>query len=184
MKKINIFYILGALLVTASLALLVVNSRQTAAHSAHIAQTAAALDARLPQRKAAVVGQYGDSEMPVRENEGTDYCALLEVPKTATLLPVANSWDNASLTPARYYGSAYDGTMVIGGSGLGFVTQLDVGDTITVVDMLGGQFNCTVKRIDRAKDVDMEKLTSADSQLTVFCWIAKEKKYVVVRCSG
>ena len=184
MKKVNIFYLLGALLVTASLALLVVNGRQASAHSAHLAQTAATLDSLLPQRTSSFIGQYTDTEMPIRENGGTDYCALMEITKTATSLPVADSWADAKTSPARYYGSAYDGTMIIGGNGLGFVTQLDVGDTITIVDMLGGQFRYNVDRIDRASDVNMEKLAKADSQLTVFSYNRTEKKYVIVRCSG
>ena len=78
--------------------------------------------------------------------------------------------------------------MIIGGKAdkyqLGFVTQLDIGDKIAVIDMLGGQFNYTVERIDRAKTLDSEKLTSTDYSLTLFAYVAKEKKYVVVRCGA
>ena len=188
MKKLNPFYILGTVLIAASVVLLVMNTRQTQSNQLYVQQVTAQIQQKMPHRTSAVAGQYTDAQMPVFETQSVDYCALLEVPTATAVFPVADSWQESALTPARYRGSVYDGTMIIGGSGaqqqLGFVTQLDLGDKITVVDMLGGEFNYTVSRIDRAIQLDDEKLTSTDSPLTIFCYIAKEKKYVVVRCDS
>jgi len=186
MKKNNIFYILGAILIAASLFLLLMQKKTLADMNTRIQSTTQLIQTSLPQRTSAVENQYTNTDMPVLNISGVDYCALLEVPDASVVLPVANVWNNAELTPERYYGSVYNGTMIIGGKGtenqLGFVTQLDLGNRITVVDMYGGQFNYIVERIDRAKSLDKESLSSADYQLTLFAYIAKEKKYVVVRC--
>ena len=184
MKKINLFYIAGAVLIAVSAFLLVFNQRKTTAFYAHTEQTLAQIQQLMPPRKAAVEGQYTDAAMPVCEIDGVDYCALLEVKKLGEMLPVADSWSSTDSASARYKGSAYDGTMIIGGKSLGFVTQLDIGDKITVTDILGGEFSYNVEKIDRVKELTEEKLSSEDYQLTVFSYIAKEKKYVVVRCGN
>ena len=188
MKKNNIFYILGVLLVLASVGLILFNSNLASQQGADIPNITRKIQHLMPQPTAAVPDQYTQPEMPVCQIDGTDYCALLKVPILGITLPVADSWHSDGATPGRYSGSSYDSSMIIGGKAdkyqLGFVTQLDIGDKIAVIDMLGGQFNYTVERIDRAKTLDSEKLTSTNCSLTLFAYVAKEKKYVVVRCGA
>ena len=141
----------------------------------------------MPQRQPAVLDQYIEADMPVYEIDGTDYCALLCIEKLGVMLPVAKNWNDEENVLARYMGSSYNGTLILGEKGsawnLDSVTQLDIGDKITVVDMLGGEFNYTVERIDRAKSVMDDNLNSTEHQFTIFSYVEKEKKYVVVRCN-
>ena len=183
MKKAKFFYIAGVVLIAASIALLITDKKQTTAMQTQTKQVVSQLQNIIPSRSAAIAGQYTVADMPVYEIDGVDYCALLEIASVSARLPIADSWNNADTATARFDGSIYDDSMIIGGQNLGFVTQLDIGDKVTVVDMLGGEFNYTVDKIERANDVDMEKLSSTEHQLDIFAYIAKEKKYVVVRCS-
>ena len=183
MKKLNIFYILGAILIVAGVAFIVINQHQVTNLQTNTEQAVTQITQIMPPRTNAVAEQYSNTSMPVYEIDGVDYCAMLECKILNINLPVADSWADAQNSTARCSGSVYDGTMIIGGQGLGFVIQLDLGDKISVVDMLGGEYSYTVEKIDRAKDVDMDKLSSTDYQLTIFSYITKEKKYVIVRCS-
>lgn len=186
MKKTKIFYMLGVILIAASLIILLMHKRALSIKSVLIQNTTQLIQESLPPRTQAVENQYTNIDMPVINILGKDYCALLEVPFASVVLPVANVWNSAEITPERYSGSVYDGSMIIGGNGeeyqLGFVSQLDFGNRITVVDMYGGQFNYTVQSIDRAKYLSKESLLSEEYRLTLFAYIAKEEKYIVVRC--
>lgn len=183
MKKHKFLYILGLFFICASMALLLVNHKKSEEMQAKTEHITAQIQQLIPNRQPAIPEQYSKMNMPVCEVEGSDYCALLCVQKLGIDLPVANIWGDVQITPTRYSGSVYDDIMIIGGSEqhLGFVTQLDLGDKITVVDMLGGEFNYTVSKIDRANAIDEEKLDS-EHPLIIFTYKAKEKKYIIVRC--
>ena len=187
MKRNKIFYIFGAILIIASAALLMLNHKFMSDIQMKTEMITASVEKMMPERQPALAGQYTKVDMPVYEIDGTDYCALLCVQKLGVTLPVAENYGAIENVPARYNGSVYDGTLVIGEQGsagqLGFVTQLDIGEKITVVDMMGGEFNYTVEKIDRAKTVTDESLNSTEYQLTIFFYIAKENKYIVVRCN-
>lgn len=182
MKKVNIFYILGVTLIIVSVALLMISKKQAAEFQTKTKQNVTQLQNTIPSRKPAISEQYTDEEMPVCEIDEVDYCALLEIPRISTVLPVANSWKNADGYTARFEGSAYNQSLIIGGQGLENVTQLDIGDHIIVVDMLGGEFSYRVKSIDRAREVTEETFTLEESSLTLFTYERSEKKYIVVRC--
>ena len=182
MKKVNIFYILGVTLIIVSVALLIISKKQVAEFQTKTKQNVTQLQNNIPSRKSSISEQYTDEEMPVCEIDGVDYCALLEIPRLSTVLPVANNWKNADAYTSRFGGSAYNQSMIIGGQGLGIVTQLDIGDHITVVDMLGGEFSYKVKSIERAREVTEETFTLEESSLILFTYMKNEKKYIVVRC--
>lgn len=174
------------MLIVASLFLVLAQKKALSDIDEQIQNTTEIIQKSLPQRTFAVENQYTNASMPVLNISGIDYCALLEVPAASVVLPIANVWNNAEITPERYSGSLYNGTMIIGGKGteyqLEFVTQLDIGNKITIIDMYGNQFDYIIERIDRAKNVDIDNLSSKDYRFTIFAYITKEKNYVVVRC--
>ena len=74
--------------------------------------------------------------------------------------------------------------MVIGAGEVhfAFLAQLDIGDKITVTDMLGAEFNYTVEKILRSDSAESEKLTAGDYPLVLFTFSSKENKYIIVSC--
>jgi len=148
----------------------------------------ASMEELWPDRSAGIPGTDLGSHMPVLEIEGEDYVAMLQIPALNVTLPVADTWDNGKLyrSPARFYGSAYDNTLVVGGADdsrqFSFCDKIDNGTVITITDMIGTQFSYAVSRVDRARKAESQWLMDTDHDLTLFCWDYLSMEYVAVRC--
>ena len=122
--------------------------------------------------------------MPVLQLEGEDFCGLLEVPSYGVSLPVGGEWEEGrvSVYPRRFWGSVYDRSMVIGGSGrngqLDFCAKLDLGDTLRFTDMEGTRFSYEAVRIDRKKQIDAEELLWVRWDLTLFSYEETSGSYI------
>ena len=144
----------------------------------------------LPPATPGVVDQYSDMEMPSLELNGKDYIALLEVPKYGAQLPVRSQWNSvaAGNCPSRFYGTVYDGSLIIGGSGregqLDFLGWIENGDTILITDMTGAQYAYRVTKIFRTSSAGQEMLMDETSDLTLFAWNNMGLEYIVVRCQA
>lgn len=186
--KFRLLIILGICLVMISVSLLLAFRIRIHRGAEYSQRILSAINEILPERTVGVPGMYSVSGMPVLEMEGVDYAALVEVPSFGVALPVANQWDskNLSLTPARFAGSAYDSSLVIGGIDdsrqFGFCDKIQHGAIITVTDMTGAQFTYTVCQIDRAKHAETQWLTEAEYDLTLFCHDVYAMEYIAVRC--
>lgn len=187
-KTFPILQVLGFLLILGSLGLLLFSRFQSQQGQLHAQEMVRQIRAVLPDSGAGLPGSYSDPRMPVLQVEGQDVACLLEVPAYGLTLPVAASWDSklTASIPCRFYGSVYDGTMIIGGSDqpgqFDFFTRLDPGDRFRVTDMLGAEFSYTVQRIDRSKTADYEKLSQGDFPLTLFVRSTYSMEYILVRC--
>jgi len=126
--------------------------------------------------------------MPVLSVEGQDVVAVVELPAYGVRLPVGSTWDAGGVTayPRRFSGSAYDRTLVIGGSDragqLDCLERVEIGDTVTVTDMTGGVFTYEVTRADRFDSAETEKLVDPATHLTLFVRDTYALEYVLVRC--
>ena len=153
-------------------------------------EIAAQLEAALPERTPGAGKDYILSDMPVWNLSGVDYVALLEVPAFGVTLPVADQWnaDMLHISPCRFSGSAYDCTMVIGGTDsqgqFFFCDQIDQGAFCYLTDMTGRRFAYTVVRVDRGEHADAQWLTSGQYDLTLFCRDAYSMGYIAVRCNS
>ena len=142
----------------------------------------------LPDRTPGVSGAYSDSVMPVLEINGADYVALLEIPSQSVVLPVADQWNSMGLSnsPARFSGSAYDKSLVIGGVDhprqFGFCDEIEHDAVLNITDMTGAQFSYIVSRIDRSKHAQTQWLQNEEYDLTLFCRSAYSMEYIAVRC--
>lgn len=151
-------------------------------------QAADKLSQMLPDKTLGVPGSYADPLMPVLQIKDVDYAAILEIPALGITLPVADQWDSSRLhrSPARFFGSAYDSTLVIGGADnakqFGFCDTIDQGVTVTVTDMTGAEFTYTVARVDRSKSAETQWLCEEDWDLTLFCRELYSMNYLAVRC--
>ena len=189
MKKTqNYPLILGVCLILA--ALLILLGSQIQARSA--AQDARAIydrvDALLPPRSPGIPGLFADPAMPVLELDGTDLCGILEIPAYGARLPIANTWRSGDTRkyPCRFLGSVYDNTLVIGGSDqigqLDFCDRMEIGDRISITDMMGMEFSFTLTRVGRSSSADIGWLTAPDADLTIFVRDATSLHYIALRC--
>ena len=187
-KKTNIFQLLGILLIVCSLAFVLFGRIY-----AEVAQTKAEavgekIEALLPEPTPGLVGDYSNPNMPALEVSGKDYVGLISIPAYGLTLPVANQWSRLSIysCPARFYGSVYDGTMIIGGSDqpgqFDFFSRMELGDRVSITDMLGAEFSFSVARIDRSGTADYEKLSDCGFPLTLFARSAYSAEYILIRC--
>lgn len=108
------------------------------------------------------------------EIDGIDVIGLLELPGRGIKLPVSAEWDRSeqSFRPARFMGSVYDGTLIVGGrsedGNFDFIDQLDAGEELTFTDMTGRVFRYTVHKIRHADNARAETLADTESALTLF----------------
>ena len=190
MKKriFTIALVVGIVLIAISLCMVVVSQIRAHMGADKSQQIVRKLQELLPPETTGVPGVSQNTGMPVLQIHGRDYVALLEIPSLEVILPVANEWDNDRLyeSPARFCGSAYDNTMVIGGTDysgqLSFCGEIEHGTVVNVTDMTGAKFTYQVSRIDRAGDADTRWLSHGDFDLTLYCRDTYSMEYIAVRC--
>ncbi len=147
----------------------------------------AQLDKVLPP---ATAGQLSDRQMPELTIQGYDVVAVLELPDYGVRLPVGNRWENQERTahPQRFSGSAYDRTLVIGGSDragqLECLDRIEIGAEVTITDMTGGVFTYRVTRVDRSDSAEAELLADPTADLTLFTRDPYSLEYILVRCTA
>ena len=142
------------------------------------------LDTLLPASHPGLPDTYRVSAMPTLEVDGRDIVAILEIPAYGLRLPVLATWDAGSALgiPRRLSGSAYDGTLIIGGgSQFACFREIPNGTAVTVTDMTGAVFSYTVSRIGRSMRADPETL--AGSHLTLFTRQQTNLEYILLRCT-
>ena len=187
--KFPIVLVLGICLVVVSFTLIVGLQIRTHIGANESQKVVARMNELLFERIEGVPGTYPNLNMPVLEINDVDYVALIEIPSLNLSLPVADVWNSQKLyhSPARFYGSCYDHSLVIGGADnsyqFSFCDKIDNGTVIIVTDMTGTQFSYTVSRVDRSKSAESNWLICRDYDLTLFCRDALSMEYVAVRCS-
>lgn len=179
---------LGILLMILSAVMLTVRQIQKAKADVDIAAVVARMEKAMPGRSAGIIEKRSDIGMPSIEIDGTDFIGLLELPGRNTVLPVGAKWDAAGLgfRPARYLGSIYDGTLIIGGryesGGFDFADKFEIGEEITFTDMTGRLFRYTVNRIRHSDNAKTETLKSGDYDLTLF--VKKDSRFLIIGCKA
>lgn len=187
-RRIPWLRILGICLIVFSLCLVVFVQLQLQSGTKNCRKVAGEMSKLLPDRAAGVLEMYPDADMPVLEINGIDYVALIEIPSIGIALPVADKWDSTKLSksPARFFGSIYDKSLIVGGADypqqFGFCDDIEHGAVITVTDMTGAQFSYSVIRIDRAKHAETQWLQNEKYDLTLFCRNTYSLEYIAVRC--
>ena len=148
------------------------------------------MEAVMPNRTTGAVDELRIAEMPVMQLEGADYVALLEIPSYGLRLPVAAQWDKTAVmtTPCRFYGSAYDGSLVIGGydrSGyFDFFDRVYNDEVVKITDLTGCTYTYTVSRVERSETADGAVLLEGEWDLTLFVRDARYLEYILLRCTA
>ena len=187
-KRFLLARILGLLLLILSLGILLAQQHLIFESIRKNTEISGQIQALLPDRRSGIPSDYSLAEMPILQIDSTDYVCLLEVPSLELSVPVENQWQAGLLStrPGRFWGSIYDGTLILGGGNhkgsFDFCAQLDLGDQILVTDMQGTQFRCSVARIIRSNSADFEDLSDETYPLTLFVRAQYEARYIIVRC--
>ncbi len=192
MKKVKsqITLVLGICLVAVSFCLIAANLVCTYIAANKSQSAAEEIEKLLPERSAGVLGNYADPNMPIFQINGTDYVALLEIPSLNIILPIKDKWNGTALiaSPARFCGSAYDNTLVIGGADnsrqFSFCDEIENGTSVIVTDMTGTYFTYIVERVDRSDKAESKWLTETEYDLTLYCRCAYSMDYIAVRCNS
>lgn len=187
-KTSKLIFAIGGSLILAGLVLLGVMLISQHTAQAQNTKTLAAMDAVLTDRREGVRDGNRQAEMPVLELGGSDYVALIEIPAYGLRLPVRSTWDKQAvmLSPCRFYGSAYNDTLVIGGSDsrgqFDFFDRIEDGTAVTVTDMTGSVFTYEVARVRRSDSARAEVLLQSDAHLTLFVRDARLLEYIILCC--
>lgn len=179
---------LGLLLILGSLGALLGTSIYAGYARREAAATVEQLRELLPAGTAGMLDRYSNMDMPVLQVGGRDIVAILEIPGYGLTLPVRDDWGGGRVRtiPARFCGTAYNGSLIIGGSDqpgqFDFFDQIQPGAAVKLTDMTGRVFSYTVSRIDRASSAAAEKLTGGEGELTLFVRDAYGLDYILLRC--
>jgi len=181
--------LLGLLLILGSIGAFATARILTDRAEAQARDTVSRLRRLLPEETPGLMDSYTQMQMPVLQLEGQDLVAIVELPGFGTELPVRNTWEPGTLrrSPCRYWGTCYDGSLVIGGSSqqgqFDCFGQLQPGATVVLTDMTGAVFTYTVSRIDRSGSAAPETLTGGGAHLTLFTRDPYTLDYILVRCT-
>ncbi len=178
--------LLGIALIAASSAFIAVRFIQKNQSSEKLSETVEKIEKCMPEASAGFIEERSDTSMPAIEIDGRDYIGILELPGRTLKLPVAANWSSSGLSfrPAKYIGSVYDGSLIIGGryeeGNFDFADLIDAGEEVTFTDMTGKKFRYTVAKINHSDDAKTETLADSDYQLTLF--VKKESTFLIIRC--
>lgn len=126
-------------------------------------------------------------EMPTLEIDGQTYIGYLELPTLGLSLPVMSEWSYPKLrvAPCRYWGSAYDDSLVILAHNydrhFGRLQELATGDPVQFIDADGVIYQYTVEKQEILEKPDVEKMVDSGYDLTLFTCTYGGRHRVTVR---
>ena len=126
-------------------------------------------------------------EMPMLEIDGQAYIGYLGLPTLGLSLPVMSEWSYPKLrvAPCRYWGSAYDDSLVILAHNydrhFGRLQELATGDPVQFIDADGVIYQYTVEKQEILEKPDVEKMVDSGYDLTLFTCTYGGRHRVTVR---
>ncbi len=209
-KKINVFLIIGLLLIVVALLIIVYNiyDEKRAGESAVNALSMIEKESIEPISANIMTNELGEynldgissedevpdfvlnpeMDMPEVNIEGQDYIGTIDIPAIDRKLPVISTWDYAKLkiAPCVYSGTAYQNNLIIlahnYNSHFGSLSKLIIGDKVSFTDMEGNLFNYKVVEKEVLDGGDVENMVAGDWDLTLFTCTIGGKSRVAVRC--
>ena len=136
----------------------------------------------------AVYDDRGNTDMSCIQINGYDIAGILSEPSYNRELPVGFSWDSdeSAYFPHRFFGSIYDGSLIIGGSqssgSFDFMNSISVSDSVLFTDVDGNRYSFKVTDIVRKKNVSNELFESMDADLILYAKGIYSFDYTVVLC--
>ncbi len=162
----------GIALIVAALLLFAGLNYFDSARSSRDQEIVARLGAVIPSLQPGVSDHYADKEaaMSAVNIEGIGYIGILQIPSQDRTIPVAESPQGKGVY--RISGNAKASTLLIGSSGWLYeeIADLNVGDTLSFVDVRGNVWELRVwKQLRLSANSSIEFVESADLTLAVKC---------------
>lgn len=176
---------IGVILIALAALLLINKYREKPAPVVDTQADVAAIEDVLPPKTVGTITERYYYGMPMMSVDGRDYVGLLELADYGIKLPVYARWDEqtAKSAPCKYYGSVYDGSLVIGGanteSSFSFLTKLDKDDSVSFTDLTGKVFSYKISAIKHLQNADF---VSNGCELVLFSYLENDSKYISVEC--
>ncbi len=198
-NKTNIFIIIGLLLLAAALVLTGKNIlEEQRAEKLSISAAEELISQIEPQKSEDAKNRESGStpeyiinpeiEMPTKKIDSLDYIGVLRVPALGLKLPVLSEWnyDNLTVSPCRYSGSAYLRNMVIAAhnyrSHFARLRALQPGDKVRFTDVESNRFDYEVVETEILLPEQVEELKSGNWDLTLFTCTFGGEYRITVRC--
>ena len=125
-------------------------------------------------------------EMPGEKVNGHEYIGTLSIPSLGLKVPVQRNWsyENLSVSPCRYSGSAYAGnlTIIAHTYHFGKLSSLALDATITFTDMEGNIFRYVVRDKGTVSPNDANEIAHSGYALTLATCTFSGRQRVVVYC--
>ncbi len=131
---------------------------------------------------------YSNTEMKVIVIDGHEFVGYLSIPKFNLELPVMAETNDAKLkiAPCRFYGSVLANNLVIGAHNysrhFGKIGDLSPDDEIYFTDADGNTYKYAVVSIEILQPNDVDILTNAEYDLTLYTCTYGGRTRVTVRC--
>jgi len=113
-------------------------------------------------------------EMTTMIIDGDEYIGYLELPTIEIKLPIMSDWNYVQLkkAPCRYWGSAYDNSMVICAHNyerhFGLISTLEIGAPVQFVDADGNIYKYVVAKHEILERTGVDEMLEEDWDLTLF----------------
>ena len=125
-------------------------------------------------------------EMPGEKVNGHEYIGTLSIPSLGLKVPVQRNWsyENLSVSPCRYSGSAYAGnlTIIAHTYHFGKLSSLSIGTTVTFTDVEGNIFRYVVRDKGTVSPNDANEIAHSGYALTLATCTFSGRQRVVVYC--
>ena len=125
-------------------------------------------------------------EMPGEKVNGHEYIGTLSIPSLGLKVPVQRNWsyENLSVSPCRYSGSAYAGnlTIIAHTYHFGKLSSLALDATITFTDMENNVFRYVVREKNTISPNDANEIAHSGYDLTLVTCTLSGTKRVAVYC--
>ena len=125
-------------------------------------------------------------EMPGEKVNGHEYIGTLSIPSLGLKVPVQRNWsyENLSVSPCRYSGSAYAGNLAIIAHTYHFgkLSSLALDATITFTDMENNVFRYVVREKNTISPNDANEIAYSGYDLTLVTCTLSGTKRVAVYC--
>ena len=125
-------------------------------------------------------------EMPGEKVNGHEYIGTLSIPSLGLKVPVQRNWsyENLSVSPCRYSGSAYaDNLAIIAHTyHFGKLSSLALDATVTFTDMENNVFRYVVREKNTIAPNDANEIAHSDYDLTLVTCTLSGTKRVAVYC--
>ena len=180
--------VLGGILIAGALAIMVWWQVSAEIYADRIDGYLEKITELMPQPQPAVPENRTDNRMPFLRVDANDFVGILEFQETGCSFPVGGNWGKSNQFPCRYYGSIYNGSMVVGATNqrgqLAFAKEISVGNTIFFTDMTGNRYRYSVTDIIYCEHANNDVLISESDDLTLFIKNIYAFEYIIVKCNA